>query len=99
MTHRPWHSPPGASGPPGRNYPVSKPSLAPPGEKGGGGYVAPSKPKQSVKSLMTSDKVYKVDTPKKETKKFDDSSREKGLMYSQTIGSKKLGKHRKETYN
>ena len=98
MTHSPHHSGgvPGMSGPPGKNYPVSKPSPAPPGEKGGGGYVAPSKPKQNVKGLMTSDKVYKVDTPKKETKKFDDSSREKGLMYSQTIGSKKLGKHRKE---
>jgi len=45
---------------------------APPGERGGGGYVAPSKPKQSVKSLMTSDKAYKVDTPKKETKIFVD---------------------------
>ena len=98
MTHKPRHSGgvPGASGPPGRNYPVSKPSPAPPGEKGGGGYVAPSQPKQSVKGLMTSDKAYKVDTPKKETKTFDDSSREKGLMYSQTIGSKKLGKHRKK---
>ena len=34
----------GASGPPGRNYPVSKPTQgtsAPPGEKGGGGYVTP----------------------------------------------------------
>ena len=43
MTHNPRHSggTPGASGPPGRNYPVSKPSPAPPGEKGGGGYVAP----------------------------------------------------------
>ena len=37
----------GASGPPGRNYPVSKPTQktsAPPGEKGGGGYAAPNKP-------------------------------------------------------
>jgi hypothetical protein len=37
----------GASGPPGRNYPVSRPTQGtsvPPGEKGGGGYVAPSKP-------------------------------------------------------
>ena len=40
MTHKP-----GASGPPGRNYPVYKPSPAPPGEKGGGGYVAPIVPK------------------------------------------------------
>ena len=34
----------GSSGPPGRNYPVSKPTQgtsAPPGEKGGGGYVTP----------------------------------------------------------
>jgi len=47
MTHKPRHSggTPGASGPPGRNYPVSKPSPAPPGEKGGGGYVAPIVPK------------------------------------------------------
>jgi hypothetical protein len=62
MTHRPRHSggTPGASGPPGRNYSVSKPSPAPPGERGGGGYVAPSKPKPFVdkrvdKSVSTSD--------------------------------------------
>ena len=47
MTHKPRHSggTPGASGPPGRNYPVYKPSPAPPGERGGGGYVAPIVPK------------------------------------------------------
>lgn len=47
MTHRPRHSggTPGASGPPGRNYSVPKSSPAPPGEKGGGGYVAPLVPK------------------------------------------------------
>ena len=57
MTHSPYHfgGVPGMSGPPGRNYPVSKP------------FPAPSEPKQSVKGLMTSDKAYKVDTPKKET--------------------------------
>ena len=50
MTHKPRHSggTPGVSGPPGRNYPVSKPSPAPPSEIGGGGYVAPSKPKPFV---------------------------------------------------
>jgi len=96
MTHKPRHSGgvPGASGPPGRNYPVSKPSPAPPGEKGGGGYVAPSQPKQSVKSLMTSDKAYKVDTHKKETKTVDDSSREKGIMRYATTGLKELGEKR-----
>lgn len=48
MTHKPRHSggTPGASGPPGRNYPVSKPSPAPPGEKGGGGYVEPKQEKK-----------------------------------------------------
>ena len=48
MPHRPWHSPPppGMSGPPGRNYPVSKPSPAPPGEKGGGGYIEPKQEKK-----------------------------------------------------
>ena len=71
MTHKPRHSggTPGVSGPPGRNYPVSKPSPAPPGEKGGGGYVAPPKPKQDIKSLMTSDKAYEV-TPLKDEKDY-----------------------------
>ena len=48
MTHRPRHSggTPGASGPPGRNYSVSKPSPAPPGERGGGGYVEPKQEKE-----------------------------------------------------
>ena len=48
MTHKPRHigGTPGASGPPGRNYPVSKPSPAPPGERGGGGYVEPKQEKE-----------------------------------------------------
>ena len=52
MSHKPWHSPPGASGPPGRKYPVSKPSPAPPGEKGGGGYVEPKQEKK-VEGLLS----------------------------------------------
>ena len=48
MTHKPRHigGTPGASGPPGRNNPVSKPSPAPPGERGGGGYVEPKQEKE-----------------------------------------------------
>ena len=71
MTHRPRHSggTPGASGPPGRNYSVPKSSPAPPGEKGGGGYVAPLvpkiKPKPIDKDIGTS---RKISAPRKKKK-------------------------------
>ena len=103
MTHRPRHS---GKGPSRSQQRISKPKpfvtkpSAPPGEKGGGGYVAPPKPKQDVKSLMTSDKAYKVTVPKKTKKVIVDTSgdtgREKGIKKYVTTGLKELGEHRKK---
>ena len=85
---------------------------APPGERGGGGYTAPSKPKSFVdKSVSTSDVATgkftggtQRGTPKPEPdktfiKKVDtsgDTGREKGIKKYATTGLKSLGEHRKK---
>jgi hypothetical protein len=73
----------------------SKPSSRQPGI-GQSNTSKPKPKKQNVKSLMTSDTAYKVDTPKKKSTtavKFDDNTgREKGLQSN--ISSKELGKKR-----
>jgi len=78
----------------------SKPSSRQPGI-GQSNTSKPKPKKQNVKSLMTSDTAYKVDTPKKKSTtavKFDDNTgntgREKGVQSN--ISSKELGKKRKE---
>ena len=87
----------GASGPPGRNYPVSKPT--------------PFVDKRVDKSVSTSDVATgkftggtQRGTPKPEpdktfTKKVDtsgDTGREKGIKKYATTGLKSLGEHRKK---
>ena len=73
----------------------SKPSSRQPGI-GQSNTSKPKPKKQNVKSLMTSDTAYKVDTPKKKSTtavKFDDNTgREKGLQSN--ISSKELGEKR-----
>ena len=112
MPHRPWHSPrrntPGSSGPPGRNYSKptpSKPSRpsAPPGERGGGGYTAPSKPtpskpstpKPGTGSSGPPGRDYSKPTPPKKVIS-EDTGREAGIKKYATTGLKELGKHRQK---
>ena len=101
MTHRPRHA---GKGPSRSQQRISKPSPAPPGERGGGGYTAPSKPKPFVTkpSAPPGEKGgggYVA--PPKKTKKVivdtsEDTGREKGIKKYATTGLKELGRHRKQ---
>jgi hypothetical protein len=76
---------------------VSKPSSRQPGI-GQSNTSKPKPKKQNVKSLMTSDTAYKVDTPKKKSTtavKFDDNTPDKGqqsVKSSKELGEKRLKK-------
>ena len=91
MTHRPRHA---GKGPSRSQQRISKPSPAPPGERGGGGYTAPSKPKPFVTkpSAPPGEKGgggYVA--PPKKTKKVivdtsEDTGREKGIKKAVVLG-------------